>query len=272
MMRFPVSHLQIAPRRNSGTREMEKRKSTNGLTVAQKQAQVEEALNALKDEKAAWANSGKVGSLGKEEMVSGLFGSVIIMWKPMFFMLNMVKSELEIYTHVDPAGLVGLPRGKPKEVFKINPDAKVLVTSETKKRGNPFRFHIVVRSESEVLMLRCGTEQECKNWTAAIVRCVHGYKPSAALQDSLARAEGLIVHGGEEVPMHDEYDDSDISKLPLQAQEQLAQLDALYITCILSKAEFDQLRSVIFAQAKEMMAQTGNSEAYDPFPLLAWRG
>jgi len=98
-----------------------------------------------------------------------------------------------------------------------------------------------------------------------------GFKPSKEKQEAIEKANALVVHaavhGGEEVPVHDDYDELDLSKLPIQAQEQLSKIDSLLETGLLSKEEVDQLRPVILAQAKELMATLSNTEHYDTFPM-----
>jgi len=244
------------------------RKSMAGLTVAQKQAAIEAAEKKIKADKEAWANSGKAGYMKKKEK-GGMFGGT--KWKDIFFMVKMVRSEMEIYVKGNSTGTVGEPKGKPKAVFKLSKGLKVSPLDDVK--GAPKYLLELSDPASGVLQLGCATAKDREDWAEAIRKCVEGFKVSAAAQAELDKANALVVHaaihGGEEVPVHDDYEDLDISKLPIQAQEQLSKIDSLLETGLLSKEEVDQLRPVILAQAKEMMSTMGNQnqDGYDTFPL-----
>jgi hypothetical protein len=223
------------------------RKSTPGVSAAQKQAKVEGATNALGKERELWANTGKVGYLLKKEMSGMCIGP---RWKPMFCMLNMATSELEVYAKADSAGRVGQPKGRPREVLALpNRLQTTPLFDRGKSGGGRFVLELKDPSSGTVLQLGCKSETERNEWAAAITRCAEGFKPSTAAQKALDEAKALVVqattHGSTL---------GDISSLPAAAQEQLVKIDSLLQVGLLSRAEVDQLLPVIRAQASQMMS------------------
>ena len=244
--------------RKSVVREM--RKSVAGVTQQQKQQKIREAEARILAEKEAWANSGKVGYLNKMEK-GGLFSGKKA--KPLFFMLRMVQNELEIYPKGNSTGLVGEPKGKPKSVYKFSKQLKCNFVDDAK---NPLGKHVISLEDPQAgkLELGCKDEPEREEWIAAFQRCIDGFHASPSAEDALKKAKALEVV----VPAGGDVDDAhfDVSKLPPEAQEQLAKIESLYETGLLTKVEMDQLRPIIIAQGREAMAANPDQEEYDSFP------
>jgi len=249
-------------RAKSVVREM--RKSVAGLTAQQKAQKVKEAEASILAEKEAWANKGKVGYLNKLEK-GGLFSGKKP--KKLFFMLRMVQSELEIYVKGNSAGMVGEPKGKPKAVWKFT---RQLTCSPIDDAKNPLGKYVFELSDpkSGKLQLGCESEGERQEWAAAFKRAAEGFKASAAADEALKKANALQITAGVGAEQPGEYDNIDISKLSPEAQEQIAKIESLYETGLLTKLEMDQLKPIIIAQDRETNGGSvrQDQEEYDHFP------
>lgn len=245
--------------RKSVVREM--RKSVSGITAQQKQAKIREAEAKINAEREAWANSGKVGYLTKLEK-GGLFGGKKA--KPLFLMLRMVARELEIYPKSNSTGLVGEPKGKPKAVYKFTTGVSFTPMDEPKNPLGNYAFELSDPKGGK-LQLGCENDSERQEWAAAFKRAASGFKVSPGADDALKKAKDLVVTatGGD---AGDDDANFDVSKLPAEAQEQLAKIESLYETGLLTKMEMDQLKPIIIAQGREAMQARPDQEEYDSFP------
>ncbi|KAH9260285.1 hypothetical protein BASA81_001455 [Batrachochytrium salamandrivorans] len=250
-----------AQRKKSVVREM--RKSVVGVTRQEKDQKIRAAEDAILAERTVFGNSGKNGWLQKMEK-TGLFGTRKP--KAMFCMLKMVGFELEVYQKAASNGLVGEPKGKPYKSFKFSKQQLTCRTlPEDKKLPlGGFMFE-VADVKNGAVQLGAASEAERREWMDAIARAQKGFVASSHLTNNLKDAQALQVVGAGGAYEASPEDDFDVTTLPLEAQEQIAKIESLYETGLLTKEEMDQLRPIIIQQGKEQMATTEDEE-YDVFP------
>ena len=268
-------------RKKSVVREMKAK--PEGVSKEEKARRIEQAEAAISLERGAWSNSGKVGYLMKQEK-AGLFGGK--KWKPKFFMLKMIASELEVYDRANSTGLVGEPKGKPKARFHLTRQ-KATAAAHTdaklaKGSGTEILLKLTDPKDGE-LVLACKDAAERDAWLASISSCLAGFQASPAAAEALEKAKALKVESAEVLAAFAAGTEQlDYSKLPIAAQEQLQKIDSLLETGLLSKEEVDQLKPVILKQAMELMNEiaAGNIPADEPImgggaggrPTIAGKG